>query len=246
MLRFPRAVAMAVLALTVNVVAVSQAAAQPRMSSVREFTYITYRAPTPRLAECTTSSSDNGAYALAGWKMRSSPKYDLTLSTMGVPTFAAGIATFKDALNGAVGAWEATDFSDRFGSVTEASVRPRQKFDGQNLVAFARGGRGAVGITRFWVDSQTDTVLEFDVLLNSNYPWSTALNGAVDDCSGTTGAFDVQAVLTHELGHPVGLEHVSADVANDAQTMYPYVATGETRKRSLANGDLAGINLQYP
>ena len=49
-------------------------------------------------------------------------------------------------------------------------------------------------------------------------------------------------MLTHELGHPVGLEHVN----NDVQTMYPFVATGETRKRTLASGDITGVNSKYP
>src|SRR4029453_9188571 len=101
--------------------------------------------------------------------------------------------------------------------------------------------RVARSASRFWIDTSTDTVEEFDILLSSNFPWSTALNGAVASCSGTAGAFDVQAVLTHELGHPVGLEHVTSD----AQTMYGFVATGETRKRSLEPGGLAGVNGKY-
>jgi hypothetical protein len=65
------------------------------------------------------------------------------------------------------------------------------------------------------------------------------LDGPIEACgSGTAGAFDVQAVLTNELGHPVGLEHVT----KDAQTMYGFVATDETRRRTLAGGDLAGVN----
>jgi hypothetical protein len=221
-------------------VAVSQASAEPAQSSIREFTYITYRAPAPPLAGCTApddNPKDATAFLRADWEMVGT--YNLTLSTFKAPS---NVATgFQSALNSATGTWEATDLPDVFGTVTPTTDRPRQRLDGKNMVGFAKGAGGAVGITRFWIDTSTDTVVEFDILLSSNFPWSTDLNGAVDDCSGTLGAFDVQAVFTHELGHPVGLEHVT----NDAQTMYGFVATGETRKRSLEAGDLAGVNGKY-
>jgi hypothetical protein len=238
--RFGRIAALAVIVLVGSLVSVAQASAKPAQSSVRGFTYITHRAPAPPLAGCTAPAdapNDPNAFLRADWRMMG--RYTLTRSTFKAPP---NVATgFASALNAATGTWEATDLPNVFRTVTPTADKPRQKRDGENIVGFANGAAGALGVTRFWIDTSTDTVEEFDILLNLNFPWSTALNGAVNGCSGTAGAFDVQAVLTHELGHPVGLEHVT----NDAQTMFGFVATGETRKRSLEAGDLAGVNGKY-
>jgi predicted Zn-dependent protease len=58
---------------------------------------------------------------------------------------------------------------------------------------------------------------------------------------------DLQNIATHELGHGFGL----ADLYNTQsqtqilQTMYGYASLGETMKRDLASGDIAGIRALY-
>jgi len=235
-----RAAGLVLLVVIGGLVSVSQAAAGPAQGSVREHVYITHRAPAPPLGACTAPSDSDSASAfdLAPWDISST--LNVTLSTLNVPS-SVGTGGFGSALSGAISAWEATDLpSSAFGSVTQSSVRPRQRLDGQNIVGFGRIG-SAVGLTRFFVDTSDNSVIEFDTLLNSKYPWSTAGATSETGCTGTPGAFDVRSVLTHELGHPVGLEHFD----NDVQTMYPFVATGETRKRTLALGDTAGANSKY-
>jgi hypothetical protein len=216
------------------------AAPAPARGPVREYVSITYRAPAPPLGACTAPSDADSAsaFALAPWRI--SPTLDVTLSTKGVPS-SVGVGGFEAALDDAIGTWERTDLPNTaFARLSSASIKPLQRLDGTNIVGFGRIGN-AVGITRFWVDSSTGSVIEFDTVLNVGYPWSTSSSGNIENCSGTPGAFDVQAVLTHELGHPVGLEHVD----NDVQTMYAYVGTGETRKRTLAAGDVAGADTKY-
>jgi Matrixin len=234
-----RAAGVVLLVVIGGLVSVSQAAAGPAKGSVREHVSITYRAPAPPLGACTAPSDSDSANAfdLAPWEISST--LNVTLSTLDVP-LNVGTNGFETALNGAISAWEGTHLpSSAFGSVTQSSVRPRQRLDGQNIVGFGHIG-SAVGLTRFWVSTADNSVVEFDTVLNSKYPWSTAGATSETGCVGT-GAFDVQAVLTHELGHPVGLEHFD----NDVQTMYPFVATGETRKRTLAAGDTNGANTKY-
>jgi hypothetical protein len=60
--------------------------------------------------------------------------------------------------------------------------------------------------------------------------------------SKTPGTF-VGANYTHEIGHAAGLDHPANTCTQE--TMYAYVDFGETHKRTLNNGDIAGINSLY-
>ncbi|MBA7643606.1 hypothetical protein ES703_51337 [subsurface metagenome] len=55
---------------------------------------------------------------------------------------------------------------------------------------------------------------------------------------------DLQNIATHELGHSVGLGDLYDDVASE-ETMYGLSEYGETKKRTLYLGDIAGIQKLY-
>ena len=218
-------------------IAAAPALADPDTSSVREAVYELKPRFGPPLGACVapSDSDSTSAFALGSWRVST-----LNLATNGA-TVPAGI-DLSGALNGAVGEWEGTDVPNSAFNTGSTTTATRSRLDGVNLVAFGKIG-SAVGVTRFFISG--GTVIESDTLLNAKYPWSDDLTGGADasgGCNGTAGAFDVQAVLTHELGHPIGLEHI----LNDVQTMYPAIGTGESRKRTLALGDRAGANQKYP
>lgn len=74
----------------------------------------------------------------------------------------------------------------------------------------------------------------------------TALDGLCPTLLGavcTPGWYDVQNAVAHELGHALGMEHPQPFLWNSQETMYQYLWQGETGKRTLSHGDLAGLQL---
>ncbi len=84
-----------------------------------------------------------------------------------------------------------------------------------------------------WVWTQDNVVTEVDIFFNLFHEWDVLEEG---ECGGSK--FDVEAICTHEAGHLIGLGHVSDDCK--MATMYPSAPKGETKKRSLTDGDSNG------
>lgn len=93
------------------------------------------------------------------------------------------------------------------------------------------GGSNYVAQNTYWYDSMTGILSESDVDINANYSWN---NGAA------SGAYDVQSVFLHEMGHSVCLGHSEYSNA----VMYRYVYTN-TLRRSLASDDINGVKYLY-
>ncbi len=112
--------------------------------------------------------------------------------------------------------------------------------DGRNEFSFGNYPQaGVIAVTVVWGyfsgPPQTREIIEFDVMFDTDYTWGdAALNPAV---------MDLQNIATHEIGHGAGL----ADLYNSCteETMYGYSAAGETKKRDLNRGDIAGLQKLY-
>jgi len=76
-------------------------------------------------------------------------------------------------------------------------------------------------------------IQEADIALNPAVGFST---------SGNPGKYDVQGVVTHEVGHLLGLDH-SALLSS---VMTPYGAAGQLDQRMLTYDDMVGISVLYP
>ena len=79
-------------------------------------------------------------------------------------------------------------------------------------------------------------IIEFDVLFDTDFTWG---NGEVD-----TIVMDLQNIATHEIGHGLGLGDIY-DSACSEVTMYGYSNYGETKKRTLEQPDITGIQKLY-
>ncbi|MBU1022687.1 matrixin family metalloprotease [bacterium] len=105
----------------------------------------------------------------------------------------------------------------------------------------------SIGVTIVWgtfdgaIEDQK--IYEADIVFNTgDYDWADCTAGGVDCVSD--GKMDFENVAIHELGHAIGLGDLYKDRCS-TQTMYNYSAEGETNKRTLKLGDIAGINVLY-
>lgn len=75
--------------------------------------------------------------------------------------------------------------------------------------------------------------------------WDMVFDQADFDWSGdgSPGTMDFENIAQHELGHALGLSH--PDDSCTEETMFRFASEGETKKRTLNAGDIAGVNHLY-
>lgn len=123
--------------------------------------------------------------------------------------------------------------------------------DGTSVVGFAARPdlERTLGATTFTIDEVTGEILESDIFLNSAFLWSVA-------SGGESSRFDVQSVLTHEVGHLLGLGHSAlgeTEVRNGGRSvlgkravMFPIAyQPGSILDRGLQADDVSGITDVY-
>jgi hypothetical protein len=111
--------------------------------------------------------------------------------------------------------------------------------DGQNVVTFidtsAPLGSSIIAATFSFFKTENGRLLfdESDIAVNPSMDFSA---------SGETNKFDIQSVLTHEVGHLLGLDHAGLI----SSVMVPFGAPSQLDQRTLAYDDIAGVIEIYP
>jgi len=107
-----------------------------------------------------------------------------------------------------------------------------------NSAEFSGPNSVRTGRTRTFFNPATGGVTESDIALNPNISFST---------DGTTGTYDIESVLTHEIGHLLGLEHSAILGATMApfQGQNGYYGAPAVTPRSLSEDDRDGIRTIY-
>ena len=193
--------------------------------------------------ECTVTIGGAGWHLPAGdWS------YTLNLNSVPKTVGSANLETMAtDAFNrwsGATGATPKVTFSK---TVTNTTVT-KAVLDGKNIITWGRANGSALAITYIWSSKITGVVTEVDTIMNTKFTWSWS-NPANWTSPATTcavqNAYDAQGILTHELGHWLGLNDFYTTEYQNA-TMYGYGAKGEIKATTLSTGDINGIQAIYP
>ncbi len=122
----------------------------------------------------------------------------------------------------------------------ETAIDRTAREDGVNAVFWAdRDGTGALAATVLDFNVDTNQIVGFDIIFYSR------TNGAALSWSGPgeppPGTFDIGGVVTHELGHALGLGHSTVPSA----TMFLSAGSRGLALRSLDPDDQAGVEFLY-
>lgn len=112
--------------------------------------------------------------------------------------------------------------------------------DGTNVIGWARLEPGTIAQVITCMDKTGKRVIDADLALNVTFHWED-IQGEPD----SRHSYDMRSIVTHELGHVISLGDL---YSGDAmyQTMMGNAKYGEVRKRTLALGDIIGIQRAYP
>jgi hypothetical protein len=182
-------------------------------------------------ANCSNDAPASGGYATTGWKVAA--PVTAHLNSASVPGYLGDVTA---ALQSSFDAWgSAVPRITVVGDGTRTKPTATRTHD----LMFGRTSGSSLAITYTW--RWSDGLVESDMIFNSRVAWFQAPSEG-DGCHESVAKYDVQNIATHEAGHVYGLDHPAGD---RFETMYAYGYSGETLKRSPANGDLAGVAALY-
>jgi hypothetical protein len=147
-------------------------------------------------------------------------------------------AAASTAIQYAMGVWSAAGTTFRYqygGSATDTATA----YDNRNVVFFRDAANGSnIATTYSWWDSN-NRLLDSDIIVwDKNFKFFTGTLG----CGLFSNAAYLEDVMTHELGHALGLNHSTATEA----TMYPSYGYCSQSFRTLATDDINGLKSLYP
>lgn len=203
------------------------------------------------------SATNPGYYKLLGAKWPAD-KLPITLEVNPANSYGLSQEFVVEAIGIAAGEWDDGAYSQKdndptsnwggvsvklFGAITITNkgyddlAWTSDKLDGENTIVWGNyPTSGVIAVTIVWSSRAAKTIIEFDMVLDTDYQWGNAADNS--------SVMDLQNIVTHELGHALGLGDVYQTAAWQ-ETMYGYAAPGETLKRSLYIGDQTGITKLY-
>jgi hypothetical protein len=201
-------------------------------------------------AKCPKASTcDVHVLQVARWKTDTTGKLTLKwrFNDEGRRKLRAEPGLLESALKTGMAEWERWNSNvDFFYSGTTAALFGAKGTngscdDGTNVIGWSRMEPGTIAQVITCHDRTGRRIVDADLALNVTFHW--------EDIQGepeSRHSYDIRSIVTHELGHFVGA--LGDLYSQDAmyQTMMGNAKYGEVRKRTLALGDIIGLQRAYP
>jgi len=161
--------------------------------------------------------------------------------------------SFSSDISAAMATWDDQVGFQIFGSLsTSNTAMVNENSDGDNVFVFDNldnypwlnigDSSNVIAVTIVWGyyngPPQLREIEEVDMIFNTGSAWGWG------DATVNPTLMDVQNIAAHEVGHAAGMGDLYRVSAQD-ETMFGYSSIGETKKRDLYYGDIAGITNLY-
>jgi len=180
------------------------------------------------------------------------------------PSVEAAVSGGGAAADHAVGVWSGAEGAPVL-STSAGAGGGKPAVDGRNTILYAPDGFAPAGealaVTVLSYDDLSGAIVDADIVINGQYafavlpdgaqppqgmsPVSTEGGGDPDEHGhghGRATPFDLEHVITHEVGHSLGLGD-APDVTS--AVMYAYSMPGDASGRAPASDDLDGLDALY-
>lgn len=204
------------------------------------------KGPLPIISNPVLACTDPDSSAVVGptgWKLPNGT-WTYQLNVGSVPSsVGVGSTNFSTLAGNAFNAWQAAQGKVTFTRGVDTTAN-RQALDFKNIVSWGRTSGTALAVTYTWYYTATNIVADVDTIMNQKFVWSWT-DPAAYQCSLYSNTYDSQDILTHEIGHWMGLnDHKASEYQHN--TMYWSGTTGELKKDTLTTGDINGVKAIYP
>ena len=140
--------------------------------------------------------------------------------------------------------WDSNTTTTLFGTISTsaaANFDPGGSPDGVNEFSFGNYSTdGVIAVARLWgIFSGPPSgrfIDQFDIMFDTDFVWG--------DATVDSSLMDLQNIAVHEIGHGVGLADVYELTCSEV-TEYGYSGNGETKKRTIEQPDITGLQFLY-
>lgn len=187
-----------------------------------------------------SSNQPTTCYAFLGKYRQTYYKWNTPLVSYVINPTGSGLdeAVVGAAIHSAAETWDAATSAQLFKATYTFDYTAKWGVqDFKNSLTWGNYGQsGVIAVTRYWINSRTGSIAEFDIMFDTDFAWG--------DAAANSSLMDVQNIATHELGHGIGLSDVYKTQCN-AVTMYGYSDNGDISKRTLEQPDITGLQTLY-
>ncbi len=184
-------------------------------------------------------AEDEGSYTYIARGLKWKTVEDYVLNPVGAP------AGTSDAIEAAINVWDDEVADSIFGTLSTGNdVVVLANVDGKNVIEFAPlNDSQAIAVTYVWgyynAPPKFREIVEVDMIFNTDgwLTWGTVAGSVTD-------VYDILNIAVHEWGHAAGMGDLYDNSAS-LETMFGYSGPGDTIKRDLYYGDIAGIKNLY-